>query len=88
MTDRQLKIIKGEEVPKKDCTTTIPFNEVYPERRGAYEDEDLQGTNITSGRHKSQCSDVTITGMSPGDDPRAIGYYYSTFINLGCKSVN
>ena len=84
MTDAQLKVIKGEEAPKKNCSNTIPFNEVYPERREVWEDKKLQGTNITSGRHKSQCSEVTFNrdyGFGKGPTP-------STFINLGCKSVN
>ena len=85
MTDRQLKVIKGEEAAK-DCIT-IPFNQVYPKRNW----DSLWGTSITSGQHKSQCSDVTVTDFFVTiniNDAGGVRSYNSTFINLGCKSVN
>ena len=85
MTDRQLKVIKGEEAAK-DCSITIPFNQVYPKKTvGA---KQRWGTDITSGQHESQCSNVTVTRVFTGDDPGAVRSYNSTFIDLGCKSVN
>ena len=74
ITLAQLEVNKGKRVPPKetDCNGNFTFNQIYKGRCKALSGRDVGcNTNITSGRHESQCSNSKYDN------------YTSTFINLG-----